>query len=158
MNTDVVSEEEMRALLPAYEVEGQYFDRIRNKLLIRTLAVAALFIVRLALIVIYPDYHIGTYWEGDLIEGTKQLESVLLFRISVLVPLAIIYFVCLWKNFYFRSITVLSLVIICSILWSDTETHFLAFSQAPTMGVIAAITIRLLAIYLLVLNYLDVRR
>ena len=158
MNTDVVSEEEMRALLPAYEVEGQYFDRIRNKLLIRTLAVVALFIVRLALIVIYPDYHIGTYWEGDLIEGTKQLESVLLFRISVLVPLAIIYFACLWKNFYFRSITVLSLVIICSILWSDTETHFLAFSQAPTMGVIAAITIRLLAIYLLVLNYLDVRR
>ena len=158
MNTDVVSEEELRALLPAYEVEGQYFDRIRNKLLIRTLAVVALFIVRLALIVIYPDYHIGTYWEGDLIEGRKQLESVLLFRISVLVPLAIIYFVCLWKNFYFRSITVLSLVIICSILWSDTETHFLAFSQAPTMGIIAAITIRLLAIYLLVLNYLDVRR
>ena len=154
MNTDVVSEEEMRALLPAYEVEGQYFDRIRNKLLIRTLAVVALFIVRLALIVIYPDYHIGTYWEGDLIEGTRQLESVLLFRISVLLPLAIIYFVCLWKNFYFRSITVLSLVIICSILWSDTETHFLAFSQAHTMGVISAITIRLLSIYLLVINYL----
>ncbi len=158
MNTDVVSEEEMRALLPAYEVEGQYFDRIRNKLLIRTLAVAALFIVRLALIVIYPEYHIGTYWEGNIVEGMLQLETVLIFRVSVLVPLAIIYFICLWKNFYFRTVTVISLIVTCSILWSDTEAHFLAFSQAPVLGVVAAIAIRLVAIYLLVLNYLDVRR
>ena len=158
MNADVVSEEEMRALLPAYEVEGQYFDRIRNKLLIRTLAVTALFIVNLALIVFFPEHHYNTFWEGDIEAGEEQLESLLIFRISILAPFAVVYFVSLWKNLYFRTVTVISLIITSSMLWSDAELHFMAFTQEPAIGVVAAVVIRLVAIYMLVLNYLDVRR
>ena len=44
MKTEIVTVEEMRALLPAYEVEDEYFDRIRKKIFIRTAVIVALFI------------------------------------------------------------------------------------------------------------------
>ena len=47
----------------------------------------------------------------------------MLFRMSVLIPFAVIYIVSVWKNLYFRTVTVVSLIIVSSILWSDMEQH-----------------------------------
>ena len=55
MKTEIVTEEEMRALLPAYEVEDEYFDRIREKIFIRTAVIVALFIVRLLICLLYTS-------------------------------------------------------------------------------------------------------
>ena len=65
MNTQVVSEEEMRALLPAYEVEGQYLSRIRRKILLRIGIAVVLFTAGLAMMILYPDLQIRSVLSGS---------------------------------------------------------------------------------------------
>ena len=55
--------------------------------------------------------------------ASEQIENIMLFRMSVLIPFAVIYIVSVWKNLYFRTVTVVSLIIVSSILWSDMELH-----------------------------------
>ncbi|HBO15539.1 MAG TPA: hypothetical protein DD440_04310 [Porticoccaceae bacterium] len=158
MTTPVVSEEEMRALLPAYEVEDQYLQRIRKKILIRTLIVTALFCVRLLMLIVSPEFHVRTFFPDDATKGEEYIDQIILFRMAVLIPFAFIYYISFWKNLYFRTVTVLSLIITCSILWSDAELHLAALAGEPLLGVLTALAIRLVILYLLALNYMDVRR
>ena len=158
MKTEIVTEEEMRALLPAYEVEDEYFDRIREKIFIRTAVIVALFIVRLLMIVVYPEFHITAFFQNDHVGGTEQIENIMLFRMSVLIPFSVIYIVSVWKNLYFRTVTVVSLIIVSSILWSDMEQHLGSFLSEATAFVWAAWAIRIALLWLLILNYIDVRR
>jgi hypothetical protein len=158
MKTEIVTEEEMRALLPAYEVEDQYLDRIRGKIFIRTAIIAALFVVRLLMIVLYPEFHISAFFQSDHVEGTLQIENIMLFRISVLIPFSVIYIVSAWKNLYFRTVTVVSLIIVSSILWSDMEQHLGSFLADATAFVWVTWAIRITILWLLILNYIDVRR
>ena len=160
MKTEIVTEEEMRALLPAYEVEDEYFDRIREKIFIRTAVIVALFIVRLLMIVVYPEFHITCVFSRTIMSGaSEQIENIMLFRMSVLIPFAVIYIVSVWKNLYFRTVTVVSLIIVSSILWSDMEQHLGSFLSEATALVWAALgNTDLTCLWLLILNYIDVRR
>ena len=158
MNTEIVSEEEMRALLPAYEVGDDYLDRIRNKILIRTLIIVALLMARMILIMLFPEYHITTFFQEGAIGGSLQVDRVMLVRVSILILFVVIYVVSCWKNFYFRTMNVLALIITCSILWSDAELHMMALLSEPTLLVLSTLALRLAALVLLTLNYIDVRR
>jgi hypothetical protein len=158
MKTEIVTEEEMRALLPAYEVEGEYLDRIRQKIFMRIAIIVALFVVRLLVIISYPEFHISAFFQNDQVEGSLQIENIMLFRMSVLVPFSVIYFVSFWKNLYFRTVTVVSLIIVSSILWSDMEQHLGSFWSEATALVWVTLTIRITCLWLLILNYIDVRR
>jgi hypothetical protein len=158
MKTEIVTEEEMRALLPAYEVEGEYLDRIRQKIFMRIAIIVALFVVRLLVIISYPEFHISAFFQNDQVDGSLQIENIMLFRMSVLVPFSVIYFVSFWKNLYFRTVTVVSLIIVSSILWSDMEQHLGSFWSEATALVWVTLTIRITCLWLLILNYIDVRR
>ena len=158
MKTEIVTEEEMRALLPAYEVEDEYLDRIRKKIFMRTAIIVALFIVRLLMIISYPEFHISAFFQNDQVEGSLQIENIVLFRMSVLIPFMVIYIVSFWKNLYFRTVTVVSLIIVSSILWSDMEQHLGSFLSEATALIWAAWAIRVTCLRLLILNYIDVRR
>lgn len=158
MKTEIVTEEEMRALLPAYEVEDEYLDRIRKKIFMRTAIIVALFIVRLLMIISYPEFHISAFFQNDQVEGSLQIENIVLFRMSVLIPFMVIYIVSFWKNLYFRTVTVVSLIIVSSILWSDMEQHLGSFLSEATALIWAAWAIRVTCLWLLILNYIDVRR
>ena len=148
----------MRALLPAYEVEGEYLDRIRQKIFMRIAIIVALFVVRLLVIISYPEFHISAFFQNDQVDGSLQSENIMLFRMSVLVPFSVIYFVSFWKNLYFRTVTVVSLIIVSSILWSDMEQHLGSFWSEATALVWVTLTIRITCLWLLILNYIDVRR
>jgi hypothetical protein len=148
----------MRALLPAYEVEGEYLDRIRQKIFMRIAIIVALFVVRLLVIISYPEFHISAFFQNDQVDGSLQIENIMLFRMSVLVPFSVIYFVSFWKNLYFRTVTVVSLIIVSSILWSDMEQHLGSFWSEATALVWVTLTIRITCLWLLILNYIDVRR
>ena len=158
MKTEIVTEEEMRALLPAYEVEDEYLDRIREKIFMRTAIIVALFVVRLLMIISYPEFHISAFFQNDQVEGSLQIENIMLFRMSVLIPFSVIYFVSFWKNLYFRTVTVVSLIIVSSILWSDMEKYLGSFLSEATALVWVTLAIRVTCLWLLILNYIDVRR
>ena len=158
MKTEIVTEEEMRALLPAYEVEDEYLDRIRKKIFMRTAIIVALFVVRLLMIISYPEFHISAFFQNDQVEGSLQIENIMLFRMSVLIPFMVIYIVSFWKNLYFRTVTVVSLIIVSSILWSDMEKYLGSFLSEATALVWVTLAIRVTCLWLLILNYIDVRR
>jgi hypothetical protein len=158
MKNEIVTVEEMRALLPAYEVEDEYFDRIRKKIFIRTAIIFALFSARLLMIIFYPEFHIRAFFMNDHVEGVLQIENIMLFRMSVLIPFGVIYIVSFWKNLYFRTVTVVSLIIVSSILWSDMELHLSLILSDATALVWVTLGIRLTCLWLLILNYIDVRR
>ena len=158
MKTEIVTEEEMRALMPAYEVEDEYLDRIREKIFMRTAIIVALFVVRLLMIISYPEFHISAFFQDDQVEGSLQIENIMLFRMSVLIPFMMIYIVSFWKNLYFRTVTVVSLIIVSSILWSDMEQHMGSFLSEATALVWVTLAIRVTCLWLLTLNYIDVRR
>ena len=157
MNTQVVSEEEMRALLPAYEVEGQYLSRIRRKILLRIGIAVVLFTIGLATMIIYPDLQIRSVFNGSSQNVTTPIESITLFRLSILLPFTILYLVSFLKNLYFRSMTVMSLLIMCSFLSVDAEFYVAALTQDPSLGLLGILATRLACLYLFALNYMDVR-
>ena len=115
MKNEIVTVEEMRALLPAYEVEGEYFDRIRKKIFIRTAIIFALFSARLLMIIFYPEFHIRAFFMNDHVEGVLQIENIMLFRMSVLIPFGVISIVSFWKNLYFR--------VSCGAIWNSIWAH-----------------------------------
>ena len=158
MKTEIVTEEEMRALMPAYEVEDEYLDRIRKKIFMRIAIIVVLFVVRLLMIISYPEFHISAFFQNDQVEGSLQIENIMLFRMSVLIPFSVIYFVSFWKNLYFRTVTVVSLIIVSSILWSDMEKYLGSFLSEATALVWVTLAIRVTCLWLLTLNYIDVRR
>ncbi|MDE0764187.1 MAG: hypothetical protein OSB20_11020 [Porticoccaceae bacterium] len=158
MKTEIVTEEEMRALMPAYEVEDEYLDRIRKKIFMRIAIIVVLFVVRLLMIISYPEFHISAFFQDDQVEGSLQIENIMLFRMSVLIPFSVIYFVSFWKNLYFRTVTVVSLIIVSSILWSDMEKYLGSFLSEATALVWVTLAIRVTCLWLLILNYIDVRR
>ncbi|MFL3646695.1 MAG: hypothetical protein ACJ04O_09625 [Cellvibrionales bacterium] len=158
MKTEIVTEEEMRALMPAYEVEDEYLDRIRKKIFMRIAIIVVLFVVRLLMIISYPEFHISAFFQNDQVEGSLQIENIMLFRMSVLIPFSVIYFVSFWKNLYFRTVTVVSLIIVSSILWSDMEKYLGSFLSEATALVWVTLAIRVTCLWLLILNYIDVRR
>ena len=157
MNTQVVSEEEMRALLPAYEVEGQYLRRIRKKILLRIVIAVVLFTVSVAIMIIYPDLQIRSVFNGSSQNATTLIDSIILFRLSILLPFIILYLISFLKNLYFRSMTVMSLLMMCSILSLDAEFYVVALTQDPSLGVVGILVTRLACLYLFALNYMDVR-
>ena len=158
MKTEIVTEEEMRALMPAYEVEDEYLDRIRKKIFMRIAIIVVLFVVRLLMIISYPEFHISAFFQDDQVKGSLQIENIMLFRMSVLIPFMMIYIVSFWKNLYFRTVTVVSLIIVSSILWSDMEQHMGSFLSEATALVWVTLAIRVTCLWLLILNYIDVRR
>jgi hypothetical protein len=95
---------------------------------------------------------------NDHVEGVLQIENIMLFRMSVLIPFGVIYIVSFWKNLYFRTVTVVSLIIVSSILWSDMELHLSLILSDATALVWVTLGIRLTCLWLLILNYIDVRR
>jgi hypothetical protein len=72
--------------------------------------------------------------------------------------LAGVYFYALLTNSYLRSVSIIALIIPIALIWGDLQMFFL--SSFPDFTLIASISFgfRLMAIYLLALNYLDIRR
>ena len=158
MCQSTVSDEELQALLHATEINSHFHLSIKSKIVIRSLIVIVLLLGRMLLVMFFPERHVVTFYNGDAVFGISQITNAMLFRIAILTPFFTFYLFSCWRNLYFRSMTVLSLILYCSIFWSDVERYSGAFLQDPSAMVIFTLLLRLLALYMLVLNYFDIRR
>jgi len=59
---------------------------------------------------------------------------------------------------YFRFMAVVGMVVSCALLWSDMELFMLTTVSEITAVSFALLGMRLIAVWLLVLNYLDIHR
>ena len=152
-----VTEEELRALMPFYEVEESRFRHIKKRIVIRTSIVG--FLMTLWGIVAYsfPESLSQIDSDGNLLGGYVS-ANVLLVRTVLLMVIASIYIYCLWTNKYFRTMSVIALIVAYSLVWADLEIYFFPLAGEMSMVTIVLLLLRLCALGLLFANYLDIRR
>lgn len=159
MNT--ISEEELLALQGHVEIETSLWKKLKTRILIRTIVVIGLVLSRVLLLKFYPNTYVPYIFgdgDGDGDSGPAELEKLIISRLLVGLVLAGVYLYAIMTNSYLRSASVLSLMVPVALIWADLQMFLV--SSFPNFTLIASISfaMRLLVIYLLTLNYLDIRR
>ena len=159
MNT--ISDEELLALQAHVEVETSLWKKLKTRILIRTVVVIGLVLSRVLLLKFHPNTYVPYIFgdgDGDGDSGPAELEKLIISRLLVGLVLAGVYLYAIMTNSYLRSVSVLSLMVPVALIWADLQMFLV--SSFPNFTLIASISfaVRLLVIYLLTLNYLDIRR
>ena len=152
-----VTEEEMRALLPHYEIEASYMRRIKRRIIFRTILVAILLGIRAITAAFFPELLFKTTSDENFIDASN-IGDLALARAVMLSIIGSVYIYSLWTNRYFRTVSVLGLIVSCSLLWADLEIYIFASIGNMTPAAIMLLMTRVVALNLLFLNYLDIRR
>ena len=152
-----VTEEELRALMPFYEVEESRFRQIKYRIIIRTGIIGVLMIIRAVVDFCFPELLAQIDSRGDTVDSYID-PNVLVVRTVLLVTSAFLYLYCLWTNRYFRTMSVIALVISYSLLWADLETYIFSMTGEMTLSAALFLLLRICALGLLFANYLDIRR
>ena len=152
-----ISEEELQALQAHIEVENSVWLRLKQKILFRSYLVIALLLFRALLLFLFPQSYSNAIFDA---EGLRPADVTSLVGVRLLVAgvLASVYLFALQTNRYLRSVTILGLIVPCAMIWADLQmfliSSFPSFTTVATIGFLA----RLLALYLLARNYIDIRR
>ena len=161
MNT--ISEEELLALQAHVEIETSLWEKLKTRILIRTMVVMGLVLSRVLLLKFYPNTYVPYIFgdgdgDGDGDSGPAELEKLIISRLLVGLVLAGVYLYAIMTNSYLRSVSILGLMVPVALIWADLQMFLV--SSFPDFTLIASIcfAVRLLVIYLLTLNYLDIRR
>jgi len=157
MNT--ISEEELLALQAHVEIETSLWEKLKTRILIRTMVVMGLVLSRVLLLKFYPNTYVPyIFGDGDGDSGPAELEKLIISRLLVGLVLAGVYLYAIMTNSYLRSVSILGLMVPVALIWADLQMFLV--SSFPDFTLMASISfaVRLLVIYLLTLNYLDIRR
>jgi len=152
-----VTEEELRALMPFYEVEESRFRQIKKRIVIRTSIVGLLMTLRGIVAYSFPELLSQTDLQGNL-PGSYISIHVLFVRTVLLTVTASVYIYSLWTNMYFRTMSVIALTVAYSLVWADLEIYVFSMAGAMSVEAVILLLLRLCVLGLLFANYLDIRR
>jgi hypothetical protein len=156
MNT--ISEEELLALQAAHvEVGTSRWRIVKRRILVRAVLVIALILCRALMLKLFPQTYIPIIFADSDI-GVAELESLIATRLFGGAVLGGLYLYALMTNRYLRSVSIVALMVPISLIWADLQMFLL--SSFPDFTLVASISfgLRLATIYLLALNYIDIRR
>ena len=152
-----VSPEELDALFPQYEVTPALMSRVETRIRNRCLLIAVFWTFRIFLAVYFPEFVLVTREQNPLL-SSDGMEALLLIRIVLLAFGILIYLWSFFTNYYFRSVNVLALVVVCCLIWSDMEVYVLSSLSDLALPSLGMIAFRFIPLTLLFLNYLDIRK
>ena len=152
-----VSPEELDALFPQYEVTPARMSRVENRIRTRCILIAVFWAFRIFLAVYFPEFVLVTREQNPLL-SSDGMEALLLIRIVLLAFGILIYLWSFFTNYYFRTINVIALIVVCCLIWSDMEVYILSSLSDLTVPSLGIIALRFIPLTLLFLNYLDVRK
>ena len=152
-----ISQEELDALMPYYEVSPKKLSRVQKRIRNRMIAIVIIWIARIIFVSFYPEYHMFTQRQTQVLSA-ETVNNLLVVRVSLLIIGVTIYCASFYFNRYFRTANVVALIIVCCIIWSDMEVYILSSIADLTLPSLGMIMIRFIPLTLLVLNYLDVRK
>lgn len=155
MNT--ISEEELLALQAHVEVETSLWKKLKRRILIRTVVVIGFVLSRVLLLKFYPDTYIPYIFDNED-SGPAELDKLIISRLLVGLVLVSVYLYAIITNSYLRSVSVLSLMVPVALIWADLQMFLVSSFPHFTLMASISFAVRLLVIYLLTLNYLDIRR
>ena len=152
-----VSDEELRALRVHDEVENSQWLRLRKRILIRGILVVVMIVIRAVLMKAYPQDYMNTIFNAAGL-ASDEVASLISARLILGAVLSAVYLYALMTNRFLRTVSIVALIVPVAIIWADLQIFLL--SSFPAFTVVAAIgfTLRLIALYLLVRNYIDIRR
>jgi hypothetical protein len=156
MNT--ISEEELLALQAAHtEVETSQWQKLKTRILTRALLVLGLILSRALMLNLFPQTYVALIFDTSEV-GPAELQSLVFTRLLVGALLGSLYLYALMTNRYLRSISVVALTVPVALIWADFQMFLV--SSFPDLTLVASISfgLRLVTIYLLTLNYIDIRR
>ena len=152
-----VSPEELDALFPQYEVTPALMSRVETRIRNRCLLIAVFWTFRIFLAVYFPEFVLVTREQNPLL-SSDGMEALLLIRIVLLAFGILIYLWSFFTNYYFRTVNVLALIIVCCLIWSDMEVYVLSSLSDLALPSLGMIAFRFIPLTLLFLNYLDIRK
>jgi len=152
-----VSPEELDALFPQYEVTPARMSRVENRIRTRCVFIAVFWAFRIFLAVYFPEFVLVTREQNPLL-SSDGMEALLLIRIVLLAFGILIYLWSFFTNYYFRTINVIALIVVCCLIWSDMEVYILSSLSDLALPSLGMIAFRFIPLTLLFLNYLDVRK
>ena len=156
-NQSKVSPEELDALFPQYEVTPALMSRVETRIRNRCLLIAVFWTFRIFLAVYFPEFVLVTREQNPLL-SSDGMEALLLIRIVLLAFGILIYLWSFFTNYYFRTVNVVALIVVCCLIWSDMEVYVLSSLSDLALPSLAMIGFRFIPLTLLFLNYLDVRK
>ena len=152
-----VSPEELDALFPQYEVTPARMSRVENRIRTRCVLIAVFWAFRIFLAVYFPEFVLVTREQNPLL-SSDGMEALLLIRIVLLAFGILIYLWSFFTNYYFRTINVIALIVVCCLIWSDMEVYILSSLSDLALPSLGMIAFRFIPLTLLFLNYLDIRK
>mgnify|MGYP006108168079 FL=1 len=152
-----VSPEELDALFPQYEVTPALMSRVETRIRNRCLLIAVFWTFRIFLAVYFPEFVLVTREQNPLL-SSDGMEALLLIRIVLLAFGILIYLWSFFTNYYFRTVNVIALIVVCCLIWSDMEVYVLSSLSDLALPSLAMIGFRFIPLTLLFLNYLDIRK
>jgi hypothetical protein len=152
-----ISDQELLALQAHVEVEASRWLRLKRRILIRAVAILGLILCRALMLKLFPQIYTPIIFGTQGIESA-ELESLVYTRMLVVAVLAGVYLYALLTNSYLRSVSVVALIVPIALIWADLQVFLI--SSFPEFTAVASISfgLRLVTIYLLALNYIDIRR
>lgn len=147
--------------------EGEYFNplsrsyrSIRVRIFIRLVVVATLLTIRAVTAYFTPDLFIQSKVVGAQIDSSAVYPANDLMQVRAMLLVIVLagYLYSLIADRYFRFMTVFGMVVGCALLWSDMELYMLSSVSEITPVSFALLGMRLIVVWLLVLNYLDIHR
>lgn len=155
-NQSKVSPEELAALLPHYEVTPERMSRVENRIRKRCILISLLWLVRIFIVLIFPEFVLVTRAETQLL-SSDDVSGLFVVRMVMLFVGVGIYLWSFFTNHYFRTVNVLALIVVSCLIWSDIEVYVLSSMADLTGPSLAMIVFRFIPLTLLFLNYLDIR-
>ena len=152
-----VSPEELDALFPQYEVTPALMSRVETRIRNRCLLVAVFWTLRIVLAVYFPEFVLVTREQNPLL-SSDGIETLLLIRSVIFFFGILIYLGSFFTNYYFRTVNVIALIIVCCLIWSDMEVYVLSSLSDLALPSLGMIAFRFIPLTLLFLNYLDIRK
>lgn len=147
----------MLALQAHVEVETSLWKTLKRRILIRTVVVIGFVLSRVLLLKFYPDTYIPYLFDNED-SGPAELDKLIISRLLVGLVLVSVYLYAIITNSYLRSVSVLSLMVPVALIWADLQMFLVSSFPHFTLMASISFAVRLLVIYLLTLNYLDIRR
>ena len=152
-----ISDEELLALQAAHVEVTTSQWQVRRRILIRALVVIGLILSRALLLHSFPQTY-GLLAFGSSAVAAAELQSLIATRLWVGAGLGGIYFYALMTNSYIRSVSVLALMVPVTLIWADLQMFLISSFPEFTPVVTIGFGLRLAAIFLLAMNYIDIRR
>lgn len=125
--------------------------------LIRIALIVAIWLIRIIVVSFFPEYHMVSKYESNILPY-ETTNFLLYMRIFLFMVVGSIYFLSFHTQILFAQFNAFTIVIVSCLIWSDFEMYIIDNIQDLSMASLAMITLRFVALSLLIANFMALQK